>query len=315
MINNIAKDILLNTQFLESKWQIEKGTKLKSDKKSIGFRFPDGREFALDRTNANEIKIWIEDIGAQPPKIFHSEFKKPTEGRNSSLRTTAPKIAGPNKRGLGGNPAYAIYLKNVGELREFLRWYSSSSSPLVSDIPPLESTRAGSVSFESAIASENKPFPGAGANSIRQPMSDEELQTQLDRRSEIGVAGELIALKFERQRVGAAEVGCPDPEYYVKHIALTDVGRGYDIESTWAGHERCIEVKSSTSSGNDIFMSDNEWTVLEALGKKAWLYRVIVNKNGGDGEVVLRLNDPISKIPKDNISTAVWRVRLPRSDE
>lgn len=61
-------------------------------------------------------------------------------------------------------------------------------------------------------------------------------------------------------------------------------------------------------------MSDNEKRVLTELGDRAWLYRVVVDANG-DGEVVLRLNDPISKIPKDNISTAVWRVRLPKSDE
>lgn len=180
-------------------------------------------------------------------------------------------------------------------------------------VAAFESTGPGSISFESDMALENEPLHDTGASGIRQPISVEELQAQLDRRSEIGEAGELIALKFERQRVGAAEVGCPDPERYVEHVALTDAGRGYDIETTWPGHERCIEVKSSTGSGNDIFMSDNEWTVLEALGKKAWLYRVIVNKNGGD--LVLRFNDPISKIPKDNISTAVWRIRLPKSDK
>ena len=135
---------------------------------------------------------------------------------------------------------------------------------------------------------------------------------QLDRRSEIGEAGERIALKDELRRLRAEEIGCSDPERYVTQISLEDVGRGYDIKSTWPGHERCIEVKSSTSAGNDIFMSSNEWRVLKELGKKAWLYRVVVDANRG-GEVVLRLNDPVSQISQENFSTAVWRVRLPKS--
>ncbi len=162
------------------------------------------------------------------------------------------------------------------------------------------------------IDSENEPFLCSGANSAHLSVSIEDLQIQLDRRNKVGAAGELIALKFERERLGSAEIGCPDPDSYVTHTALTDVGRGYDIESTWPNHERCIEVKSSTRSGNDIYMSDNEKRVLTELGNKAWLYRVVVDAKG-DGEVAHCLNNPISKIPSDHISTAVWRVRLPNS--
>lgn len=178
----------------------------------------------------------------------------------------------------------------------------------------MDSTGSVLASIDSDIAPANELFPGADANRIRHAMSLEDFQAQLDRRSETGEAGERVALEDELKRLRYAEVGCPDPERYVKHVALTDVGRGYDIESTWPGHERRIEVKSSTSSGNDILMSDNERTVLEGLGKKAWLYRVVVDAKG-DGEVVLRLNDPMAQIPKENISTAVWRVRIPKSKE
>lgn len=170
-----------------------------------------------------------------------------------------------------------------------------------------------SISSESNMASENEPSTSTGTNGIRRPMTLEDLQSQLDRRSEIGEAGELIALEYERARLRSKDIGCPDPDRYVKHVALTDVGRGYDIESFWPGNERCIEVKSSTNSGNDIFMSDNEKRVLTELGNKAWLYRVVVDADG-DGEVVLRLNDPMNKIPDTNISAAVWRIQLPKSD-
>lgn len=161
--------------------------------------------------------------------------------------------------------------------------------------------------------SQSTSLSGSISNRNRKATSIEELQVQLDRRNEIGAAGERIALADEIQRLRTEGVGCPNPERYVNHIALSDVGRGYDIESTWPGYERCIEVKSSTGSGNAILISDNERTVLENLGKKAWLYRVVVDANG-DGEVVLRLNDPISMIPEENFSTAVWTVHLPRAD-
>lgn len=272
---------------------------------AIIFTFLNGKQIATENSKAEkQRKTFSLVVDSLPPKNRHllepvKFYPRGVKGRRANHNITqddAPTLYWQDY------DTWRIYPETRQEFEGFLDWY-------------LGSTGSGSTPFEGGMASESEPFSSIGAKSIRQPMSVEEFQAQLDRRSEIGEAGELIALKYERQRLGSKEVGCPDPECYVKHIALTDVGRGYDIETTWPGHERCIEVKSSTSSGNDIFMSDNEWTVLEALGKKAWLYRVIVNKNGGDGEVVLRLNDPISKIPKDNISTAVWRVRLPKSDE
>lgn len=234
---------------------------------------------------------------------------------NGEYGSNAPPVMTPTLKNL----VPASKFSRLVEQKEKLYRSSGLSSDVTNKLEHIGifvrgSTGAGSISFESDMASENESFPGTGANGIRQPMSIEEFQAQLDRRSEIGEAGERIALDREWQRLGSREVGCPDPKRYVEHVALTDVGRGYDIETTWPGHERCIEVKSSTSSGNDIFMSDNEKRVLTELGDRAWLYRVVVDANG-DGEVVLRLNDPISKIPKENISTAVWRVRLPKSDE
>ena len=181
--------------------------------------------------------------------------------------------------------------KQLGELIARLR--SKRYSPAPSEAPLETPTRA---------------------SGSRQPISIEELEAQLDRRSAIGAAGELVALEHEMQRLKSAEIGCPDPENYVKHVALTDVGRGYDIESTWPGHERYIEVKSSVCSSNAIFMSDNERTVLGELQDKAWLYRVSIDASG-KGEVILRLKNPIAQIPDENFSTAVWRVRLPDTEK
>jgi len=135
----------------------------------------------------------------------------------------------------------------------------------------------------------------------------EEYENQLNRKSEIGKAGELIAVldEFERLRT----IGCPEPKKYVNRVALTDVGRGYDIESLWPGEERYIEVKSSTSLDSDFYISDNERKILTSLGASAWLYRVHVHEREGDlGVVTKRIQNPMSLISEEDMSPVVWRV-------
>lgn len=263
MINNIAKDILLNTQFLESKWQIEKGTKEKSDKKSIGFRLPDGREFALDRTNANEIKIWIEDIGAQPPKTFRSEFKEPAAGRNSSLRTTAPKTGGPNGRGLGGNPAYAIFLKNEGELREFLRWYSSSSSPLASSTPPLEARLN--------ITVPESPAPTEDNDSVRLIDANELSGTGYEPDPKIRRVVELHA------------VAKASAFYKTSGYLVTEKGKPYDLLCEKSGEVIHVEVKGSRNALEAIIVTTNEVGDARNANWRSDLFLV--------DSIVLKLND------------------------
>ena len=139
----------------------------------------------------------------------------------------------------------------------------------------------------------------------RRPVSAEQLLAQLDRNAETGLACEVIALKYELEKLH--KCGCPIPKDYIKHIATEDVGAGYDIASTWPGEERCIEVKSTTCNGSDFFITENECQVLADLGDKAWLYRVIVSANGA-GEVVARLQDPMNAIGAEHRSPVVWRV-------
>ena len=159
---------------------------------------------------------------------------------------------------------------------------------MVSQRTPLDASNGTSAASQSGAARKN------GATSSRRLLSAKNLAAQLDRNSATGRSGELIALADERGRL-RDECGCPDPERHVEHVALTDVGRGYDIESRWPGHGRFIEVKASTAEGDEIFLSDREREVLAALGPRAWIYRVRVTSQG-DGRVVL-----------------VFRTRLPRS--
>lgn len=138
-------------------------------------------------------------------------------------------------------------------------------------------------------------------------LSPEDLLSQLDRRSELGRQGEEVAVRHERDRLH--KIGCAAPEDHVAHVALDDVGLGYDIRSTWPGHERCIEVKTSSAAGADFYVSVNERQVLKDLGDKGWIYRVAPGASGL--EVVDTICNPEKRIPEDRFAAQVWRVRWP----
>lgn len=142
----------------------------------------------------------------------------------------------------------------------------------------------------------------------RRIISEAELLAQLDRNSATGRQGEEAAYLWELQRLVGLD--CPDPKAFVQRCFEGDVGCGYDIECTWPGQERCIEVKSTTRLGTDIYVSENERVVLEALGRKAWLYRVLVTPDGsrvvGDP-----LQDPVRSLTKAGTTPAVWRAPDP----
>lgn len=67
------------------------------------------------------------------------------------------------------------------------------------------------------------------------------------------------------------------------------------------------EVKNATSPGSDFLITENERQVFSNLGDKAWLYRVVVEADGG-GEVVSTLQDPIRHIGPGHLTPVVWRV-------
>ncbi|TXH44268.1 MAG: DUF3883 domain-containing protein [Burkholderiaceae bacterium] len=151
---------------------------------------------------------------------------------------------------------------------------------------------------------------GAGASieppmGNRPPLTEEEFAALLERQSEIGRAGEGLVILDEQARL--RRCGCPKPEDYVLRIAESDVGRGYDVASTWPGEERCIEVKTTTRAGSDFFLTANERAVLGELGERAWIYRVEADGNH-DGKIVARLNNPMCKIAEAQMTPVVWRV-------
>lgn len=140
----------------------------------------------------------------------------------------------------------------------------------------------------------------------RSAVTPDDLLAQLDRRSETGRRGEHSALLHEIARL--RDLGCTEPECYVKHVALADVGIGYDLETVWPGQERCIEVKATTVPGADFFISANEREVLRALGPKAWIYRVELLDSAAPR--VEEMQDPMNRIPDHHFTPQVWRVKV-----
>lgn len=154
------------------------------------------------------------------------------------------------------------------------------------------------------------PLPPAEATAPRPastgvPIDAEAFDALLERRTALGQAGEQIALQDELARL--SRLGCLDPERWVECVALSDVGLGYDIASTWPGQERCIEVKSTSALHNAFFVTRNERRVLAALGEQAWLYRVVV-QDDGVGAVRTRLQNPMQALPEEAFVPEVFWV-------
>ncbi|WP_312798203.1 DUF3883 domain-containing protein [Tianweitania sp.] len=140
------------------------------------------------------------------------------------------------------------------------------------------------------------------------PLTPEELIERQDGNSMLGRHGEEIALQFELSRL--RDLGCSTPGRYVKHVAVEDVGRGFDIESTWPGEERYIEVKTTSVAGSDFFITANERKVLQGLGQRAWIYRI--EPNPVELGVAQLIRDPINTISEDSYTPQVWRVKWPK---
>lgn len=160
--------------------------------------------------------------------------------------------------------------------------------------------RSGSVAEVRRAPAPAKPQQGGHSG-----LTEEDFAALLERRSEVGRAGEGLVILDEQERL--RNCGCPNSEDYVTRVAEADVGCGYDVESTWPGEERCIEVKTTNRAGSDFFLTANERAVLGDLGERAWLYRVVLDGNGS-GAIVARLNDPISKITEALMTPVVWRL-------
>lgn len=199
------------------------------------------------------------------------------------------------------NSILKLIIRDERAFRAVLAWYAGEHGPAAN--LPVDTSRDQAQDS----APEADPYnPLADTSEPERGLTLEALLARLEANAETGRSGELLALAEEKRRL--RELGCPDPEASVDHTALRRVDAGFDIESNWNGERRCIEVKSTTTDGEDFFISENERTKLLALGSQAWLYRVILRPDGS-GAVVEWLQDPIGKIPEACFKPIAWRVR------
>jgi hypothetical protein len=196
-----------------------------------------------------------------------------------------------------------------GQLRPLLQAYLPSRVPTNSDVPSLSALAAPDATAPSGTPPERgEPKAQADVTSAgRRQVSAEELQRALDRNDATGRAGEQLAYDDELARL--AKLGCPDVVAHVRWVANENVAAGYDIESKWNGERRCIEVKSTASGRNQLFITANECETLRALGADAWLYRVDLSAGEG-GAVTMRLQDPMASLAPACFQPVVWCVDL-----
>lgn len=166
----------------------------------------------------------------------------------------------------------------------------------------------GCIPSVSASVGKSSPVAVDATPAAKLVIDAETFAALQERKSEIGRTGEFLVAQDELVRLHS--LGCPNPEQWVTRVALSDVGRGYDIESTWPDEERCIEVKTTTCPGSDFFLTANEREVLSSLGDKAWLYRVVL-ADDGTGQVVSRLQNPMAKLAPEAFVPVLWRIASP----
>ena len=99
-------------------------------------------------------------------------------------------------------------------------------------------------------------------------------EAQLQRAKEVGDAGEIFVLQYERDRL--ANAGKAHLATRVRHIAAENVAAGYDVLSFDKDEsERYIEVKSTTGAGMSFEITRNEFDAARRHRSSYWLYRVI----------------------------------------
>lgn len=202
-----------------------------------------------------------------------------------------------------------------GQLEPLLKAYLPARSPTVADSTPddpaivptgeaqlheaLDDSRDAVLPIDEGNSNGDSDFDPA------RQTSPEQLKRALDRNDATGKAGEMLAYQDELIRLEV--LGCPDPAAHARLVANENVAAGYDIYSEWNGERRCIEVKTTASGREQIFMTANECDTLRALGSEAWLYRVDLSAGEG-GAVVVRLQNPMATLEPDRFRPVVWEV-------
>jgi len=125
------------------------------------------------------------------------------------------------------------------------------------------------------------------------PLSLKEYKGVLLARERNGVVAESLAMEYEAARL-AGTVHLP------VQVSLTDVGKGYDIESFESADstepDRHIEVKSVRRSDISFYLTANELTTARRLGDRYYLYLIDISVGP---EPVMIIRDAYTKAYTD----------------
>ena len=260
----------------------------KRESKMRAYELKNGRQIVIQREDRHQLNIWTENIDLRDADLkANIKIYNVGKSRRASLQFRGSRLSTIHQAYL-----YKFKLNDIDEKAAVAQL--TTLLDLYGKADPTNPT---------ASAAEMTGTPH------RQPIiTYEDFLKQQERKSEIGIAGEEIAVQFEIARL-RDECKCPSPADFVKRISIDDVGRGYDIESTYINHERSIEVKATTRETLGFFISKNERKVLQQLNSRAWIYMVSVNENG-KGTVCQALQDPMGTIPESAFEPVQWRVDI-----
>lgn len=168
-------------------------------------------------------------------------------------------------------------------------------------LPKYNMLNAHFITIDSFNSSET-PF--------KKSISSFELEKKLEKQREIGEIGEAIALNFEINRL--RKLGVSKPHKKVEQISKINASAGFDILSKAATSIRYIEVKSSTRSSTEFYLSENERETLKKLENEAYIYFVrITDLENKEGAVEKVIQNPIDVIEEDGTMVPIsYKVEL-----
>jgi hypothetical protein len=143
-------------------------------------------------------------------------------------------------------------------------------------------------------------------------ITPETLKKKLDQQIINGIVGENIAYQYEFDRL--IKNGSANPKKHITHTSKSFVNAGFDILTETSKETRYIEVKSTTTLDNTLFLSENEVETLRDLGEQSYLYLVkITDSKNGIGYVDKIINNPIEEFEKKNLMISIaYKVVIPK---
>ncbi|MBM4306307.1 MAG: DUF3883 domain-containing protein, partial [Deltaproteobacteria bacterium] len=142
-------------------------------------------------------------------------------------------------------------------------------------------------------------------------VSPNDLIKKLRRQQEIGKVGEEVAFRYEIDRLRTLNIR--DPKKWIDRVSVRNAAAGFDILTEVPRKDlRFIEVKSTISKADLIYITSNEVDTLEVHGNNAYLYVVLVTHlRRKEGRIIRVIEDPVKHLKAaTSLEPILYRVRL-----